>query len=130
MRGGLCLDMMPISKGAFLPMMFKHGIKAHTNATVKGIQAGVDVATSANSWAAGTTTATQKGFSVTYVDADGTEHTLPAMTVVSAFGYKAYNPLEEAARRHCENVQVVGCAVKAGNAVVASREGYEAGLAI
>ncbi len=55
---------------------------------------------------------------------------LPAATVISAFGYKAYNPLEEAARKHCDNVQVVGCAVKAGNALVASREGYEAGLAI
>lgn len=130
MRGGLCLDMMPISKGAFLPMMFEHGVKAHTNATVKKIEAGVEVDTTANSRAAGESRSTATGYAVTYADADGTEHTLPALTVVSAFGYKAYNPLEEIARKHCDNVQVVGCAVKAGNAVVASREGYEAGLAI
>ena len=53
-----------------------------------------------------------------------------AATVVSAFGYKAYNPLEEAARKYCDNVKVVGCAVKAGNALVAVREGYEAALAL
>lgn len=49
---------------------------------------------------------------------------------IQCLGYRAYNPLEETARKHCDNVQVVGCAIKAGNALVASREGYEAGLAI
>lgn len=49
---------------------------------------------------------------------------------IQCLGYRAYNPLEETARKHCDNVQVVGCAIKAGNAHVASREGYEAGLAI
>ncbi len=34
------------------------------------------------------------------------------------------------AKKHCGNVQVVGCAVKAGNALVAIREGYEAALAL
>ena len=34
------------------------------------------------------------------------------------------------AGRRCKNVQVVGCVVKAGNALVASRGDYEAGLAI
>ena len=71
-----------------------------------------------------------KGFAVHFTDAEGAEHTLPAATVISAFGYRAYNPLEDAARKRCDNVQVVGCAIKAGNALVASREGYEAGLAI
>ena len=67
---------------------------------------------------------------VVYVDASGSEVTVPAATVVSAFGYKAFNPLEEAARARCDDVQVVGCAVKAGNALVATREGYAAGLAV
>ena len=58
------------------------------------------------------------------------EQFIPAATVVSAFGYKAYNPLEEAAKKYCDNVKVVGCAVKAGNALTAVREGYEAALAL
>lgn len=62
--------------------------------------------------------------------AQGREQFVPAATVVSAFGYKAYNPLEEAARKYCGSVQVVGCAVKAGNALTAIREGYEAALAL
>ena len=68
--------------------------------------------------------------SVSYTDSEGNLHSLPAATVVSAFGYKAYNPLEEAAKKYCNDVKVVGCAVKAGNALVAVREGYEAALAL
>ena len=67
---------------------------------------------------------------VSFRNADGSVETIPAKTVVSAFGYRAYNPLEEAAKKHCGNVQVVGCAVKAGNALTAIREGYEAALAL
>lgn len=66
--------------------------------------------------------------SVTYVDTNNQEFTLPAGTVVSAFGYKAYNPLEEVAKAYCNEVVTVGSAVKAGNAMVAIREGYEAAL--
>ncbi len=132
MRGELCLDMMPITKGAFMEMMANSGVKPHVNATVKCIESGVEVDTDIASWSgeAGAGSQNATGFAVVYTDAQGVEHKLPAATVVSAFGYKAYNPLEEIARKHCDNVQVVGCAVKAGNAVVASREGYEAGLAI
>lgn len=132
MRDGLCLDMMPITKGAFMEMMAASGVKSHVNATVKSIESGVAVDSAIASWsgAAGGGDDAGHGFAMHFVDAEGTEHTLPAATVISAFGYRAYNPLEEAARRHCNNVQVVGCAVKAGNALVASREGYEAGLAI
>ena len=113
-------------------MMAAAGVKSHVGATVRRIETGVTVDSSIASWSgeAGKGEDAGTGFGVVYADADGTEHTLPAATVISAFGYKAYNPLEEACRRHCDNVQVVGCAVKAGNAVVASREGYEAGLAI
>ena len=66
---------------------------------------------------------------VVYEDATG-EHKLPAAQVVSGFGYRAYNPLEEAARKVCDNVQVVGSAIKAGNALVAGKEAYAAGLSI
>lgn len=131
MRDGLCLDMMPITKEAFMQMMDNHGVKSHVNATVKRIEDGVTVDTAIASWSgAAGADADNKGFNVVFADAEGTEHALPAATVISAFGYKAYNPLEDICRKHCDNVQVVGCAVKAGNALVASREGYEAGLAI
>lgn len=132
MREDLCLDMMPITRGAFMEMMAKSGVKSHVNATVQRVETGIDVDNSIASWSgeAGKDEAETQGFGVVFKDAEGAEHMLPAATVISAFGYKAYNPLEEACRKHCDNVQVVGCAVKAGNALVASREGYEAGLAI
>ncbi len=132
MRDALCLDMMPITRAAFMDMMAAAGVKSHVGATVRRVETGVEVDSSIASWSgeAGKGDDAGTGFGVVYADADGTEHTLPAATVISAFGYKAYNPLEEVCRKHCDNVQVVGCAVKAGNAVVASREGYEAGLAI
>lgn len=66
--------------------------------------------------------------SVNYTDASGNTVSIPAATVVSAFGYKAYNPLEETAKKYCSEVYTVGSAVKAGNAMTAIREGYEAAL--
>lgn len=83
-------------------------ITVRTNATVKAI--------------------TETG--VTYTDETGEEHTVPAAQVVAGFGYRSHNPLEDIARAHCGDVRVVGGAVKAGNAVTAAREGYEAGLAV
>ncbi len=61
-------------------------------------------------------------------DAEGTEVSFEASQVVSAFGYKAYNPLEEIAKANCTEVHVVGGAVKAGNAMTATKEGYEVAL--
>lgn len=130
MRDALCLDMMPITRESFMDMMAASGVKSVCGATVQRVETGVEVDGSVASWSGAAEQGDNKGFGVVYKDAEGAEHTLPAATVISAFGYKAHNPLEEAARKHCGNVQVVGCAVKAGNALVASREGYEAGLAI
>lgn len=65
---------------------------------------------------------------VSYKDPSGNTVTLPAATVVSAFGYKAYNPLQETAEKLCKEVYTIGSAVKAGNAMTAIREGYEAAL--
>ena len=61
-------------------------------------------------------------------DVTGATVELPAEQVVSAFGYKAYNPLEETAKAHCAEVYVVGGAVMAGSAIPATREGMEAAL--
>ena len=132
MRDDLCLDMMPTTKAELMQMMTRSGVKSHVNATVERIESGAEIDASISSWsgAADLGNDSGNGFSVIYADAEGNKHELPAATVISAFGYSSYNPLEEIARTHCDNVQVVGCAVKAGNALVAGREGYEAGLAV
>lgn len=108
MREDILMDMFPLMKMQLSEYIRESGIKVLTGAKVSSITDG----------------------SVNYTDADGNTHSVPAATVVSAFGYKAYNPLEEAAKKYCDNVKVIGCAVKAGNAVVAVREGYEAALAL
>lgn len=88
--------------------MAKKGIRILTNAKVKEITAD----------------------SVIYEDSDGKISSIPTVSVISAFGYKAYNPLEATARELCNEVHVVGSAVKAGNALIAMKEGYESGLAV
>lgn len=108
MQDAILNDMMPFTKSVLLGMMEDARIKVHTSATVKAI--------------------TSDG--VVFADAEGTEHTVPAVQVVAGFGYRSYNPVEEVARKHCDDVRVVGGAVKAGNAIAATKEGYEAGLAI
>ena len=65
---------------------------------------------------------------VTYSDESGEKVTIPATTVISAFGYRAYNPLEDTAKNVCDHVTVIGGAVKAGNALTAMAEGYKAAL--
>jgi NADPH-dependent 2,4-dienoyl-CoA reductase/sulfur reductase-like enzyme len=107
MQDDILMDMMPFTKVCLVEMMVKNGVTWKTGATVKAIEAD----------------------GVVYADAEG-EHKLPAAQVVSGFGYRAHNPLEEAARKVCNNVQVVGSAIKAGNALVAGKEAYAAGLAV
>ena len=107
MQDVILMDMMPFTKVCLIEMMVKNGVAWKTGATVKAIEAD----------------------GVVYEDAEG-EHKLPAMQVISGFGYRAYNPLEEAARKVCDNVQVIGSAIKAGNALVAGKEAYAAGLLI
>jgi 2,4-dienoyl-CoA reductase-like NADH-dependent reductase (Old Yellow Enzyme family)/thioredoxin reductase len=107
MQDDILMDMMPFTKVCLIEMMVKNGVAWKTGATVKAIEAD----------------------GVVYEDAEG-EHKLPAMQVISGFGYRAYNPLEEAARKVCDNVQVIGSAIKAGNALVAGKEAYAAGLLI
>lgn len=108
MRDDILVDMFPLMKMQLVDYLRECRIKVLTNAKVASV--------------------TEDG--VHYIDAEGNEQFLPAATVISAFGYKAYNPLEEAAKKYCDNVQVVGCAVKAGNALTAIREGYDAALAL
>ncbi|MBQ6524883.1 MAG: FAD-dependent oxidoreductase [Atopobiaceae bacterium] len=107
MQDDILNDMMPITKVVLIEMMVENGVAWKTGAKVKCIEAD----------------------GVVFEDAEG-EHKLPAGQVISGFGYRAYNPLEEAARKVCDNVQVVGSAIKAGNALTAGKEAYAAGLAI
>ena len=108
MRPSILADMFIGNMGSLLQHIQANGIRSITNATVTAIN--------------------ETG--VSYSDGEGKIHTIPAATVVSAFGYRAYNPLEETAKAACKEVHVVGSAVKAGNALVAIREGYLAGMAL
>ncbi len=104
MKPEMMSDMAILSKMLLMGSLQQAGVRMITNATVCEIS----------------------DAGVSYKDAEGNVTTLPAETVVSAFGYKAYNPLEEAVRKTCSEVYVIGCAVKAGNALTAMREAYEA----
>ena len=115
MERRLTLAAYPMGKGILSTVISgcraqceKLGIKPITNATVTEITEN----------------------SVSFKDAEEKEVTIPAATVVSAFGYRSYNPLEEAAKAYCGEVYTIGSAVKAGNAMTAIKEGYEAGFAI
>lgn len=106
MQQDILNDMMPMTRECLMNMLHESGVQVHTNFKVKEI--------------------TQDG--VVGEDANGHTATLPAVQVVSAFGYKAYNPLEDIAKANCKEVYVVGGAIKAGNAITATREGMEAAL--
>ena len=106
MQDDILNDMMPLTRQALISYIHEEGIKVITGAKVSEI---TDDA-------------------VVYTDKEGNKVSVPASTVVSAFGYKAYNPLEEAAKKHCAEVYTIGGAIKAGNALTAVREGYEAAL--
>lgn len=108
MQSDILNDMVFQNKIILMEMMAKKGIRIVTNAKVTEITEN----------------------SVAYTNVDGNTIVIPAESVVSAFGYKAYNPLETTAKELCKEVHVVGSAIKAGNALVAMKEGYEAGLAV
>lgn len=108
MKPEILTDMIPETKDELMKRMKKKGVKIFSNATVTGF---------------GQNT-------VSYQDADGNQITIPANTVIAAFGYKAHNPLETAANANCKEVYVIGSARKAGNALIATKEGYEIGLKI
>ncbi|MGI6229533.1 MAG: FAD-dependent oxidoreductase [Tractidigestivibacter sp.] len=129
MQPDICMDMMPITKACLMQMLGEAHVKVQVNATVQEVRSGVAVKAAASSWV-DQSASQAEGYAVVYKGADGELHEVPCASVVSAFGYKAYNPLEDIARARCSDVRVVGSAVKAGNALVASREGYEAGLAV
>ena len=57
----------------------------------------------------------------------GEEDVLPAALVISALGYNPYNPLEDAARKACDEVFVIGSAVEEGDVMSATKDGYECG---
>lgn len=106
MKPAILTDMVVTNMIPTMERLHQQQIKIVTNATVSKINENA----------------------VSYKNADGDEITIPASTVVSAFGYKAYNPLEYVAKENCNEVYVIGSAVKAGNALTAIQDGYQAGL--
>lgn len=108
MQKDILNDMMIMTKICLADYLQESGVKVLTEATVYEIN--------------------EEG--VVYTNAAGEKITLPAETVISAFGYKSYNPLEEAAKKCCGEIHVIGGAVKAASALHATKDGYEAGLAV
>ena len=108
MQKDILNDMMIMTKICLTGYLHESGVKIMTEAKVNEIN--------------------EEG--VVYTNASGEKITLPADLVVSAFGYKSYNPLEEVAKKYCSEVYVVGGAIKASSALCATRDGYEAGLAV
>lgn len=108
MQPAILNDMMIMTKICLLEMIQQAGIKVKTNFTVKEISKDAVIGKTG----------------------DGNEISIPASQVVLAFGYKAYNPLEEIAKNNCQEVYVIGGAKVAGDAVAATKEGFEAGLKI
>lgn len=106
MKPAILTDMVVTNMIPTMERLHQQQIKIVTNATVSKINENA----------------------VSYKNADGDEIAIPASTVVSAFGYKAYNPLENVAKENCNEVYVIGSAVKAGNALTAIQDGYQAGL--
>lgn len=106
MRSDILNDMPYITKSIMLDMLASSKVNIITNAKVMEID--------------------ENG--VSFEDIDGNKKTIPAELVVSAFGYRSNNPLEEICKQNCEEVYVTGGAVKAGNAIDAMRDGYEAAV--
>ena len=67
---------------------------------------------------------------VIYENNEGIVKTVPADTIVSAAGYRAYNPLEEELKKAGIPVKSVGDAVRARKVTHATHEGYEAGKSL
>lgn len=63
--------------------------------------------------------------SVAY-EKDGEEHTITCDSVLNAAGFRANNQLEDFLRKHFENVEVVGDAVRPRKILDAVHEGYHA----
>lgn len=108
MKDEVLTDMMPMSKVCLLELMQEVGTKIQTQVKVTEIRDNEVIA----------------------VDKDNNELHFSAEMVVAAFGYKAYNPLEDIAKSLCNQVKVIGSAIKAGNADIATKEGYEAALSL
>ena len=61
-------------------------------------------------------------------NAEKGQYKIPAQQIVLALGYKPVNNLEESLRSICDDLVVIGGAVKTSNAAVASCEGFFAGM--
>lgn len=108
MRDEILMDMMPINRAVLADLNQKAGVRVLTGAKVAEVE----------------------NDGVVYTDKNGSRVKIPAALVVSAFGYQAYDPISEIAGKYCGEVCKIGCSVKAGNALTAVREGYEAGIRI
>lgn len=106
MQPDILNDMSFVPKMILLEMLQKNGVRCITDAKVSCIT----------------------NEAITYETSDKKQEAIPAETVVAAFGYRSENCLKEAAEKHCNEVIVIGGAIKPGNALIAMKDGYEAGI--
>ena len=108
MRADIALDEAPTPRAFLMPRLAERGIQKIVNATVKKIN--------------------EDG--VVY-EQSGKEVTIGGFdTIVLAMGVKPYNPLEEAAKKVCGEVYVIGDAKQADPANKATEAGLAAALAL
>lgn len=108
MREDIALDEMPTPRAFMMPRLAERGIQKIVNATVKKFN--------------------EDG--VIY-EQYGEQKSIGGFdTIVLAMGVKSYNPLEEAARKICKEVYVVGDANSVGPANKATEAGLAAALAL
>ena len=108
MRADIALDEAPTPRAFLMPRLAERGIQKIVNATVKKFNED----------------------SVVY-EQSGKEVTIGGFdTIVLAMGVKPYNPLEEAAKKVCGEVYVIGDAKQAGPANKATEAGLAAALAL
>ncbi len=108
MREDIALDEMPTPRAFMMPRLAERGIQKIVNATVKKFN--------------------EDG--VIY-EQYGEQKSIGGFdTIVLAMGVKSYNPLEEAAKKICKEVYVVGDANAVGPANKATEAGLAAALAL
>jgi pyruvate/2-oxoglutarate dehydrogenase complex dihydrolipoamide dehydrogenase (E3) component len=100
-------EMDGISKFHVKAIFNECGVQAHVNSTVREIADGHVI-----------------------IERNGERMALAADTVVLALGYKPLNLLADTIKDVCGTIKVIGGAVKTSNALIASREGFDAGLVV
>lgn len=109
MLGDILMKEEPLTRATIMPVILGSGMEILTDHRIERVEQNAVTVTDLH---------TQK------------EKILPFDTMVMALGTKPFNPLEEAARASCSQVQVIGDARATANIAEATKAGFFAGLNI